>query len=228
MIATVTCDYCAHRNSVAAPRCAHCGAPLPEAEEPAVAAADSDNHGGPKWLSEPATVLSKELFTAKQGPIWWMWAVGAVVVAAVVIVVWLGYLVVHRFHMPASVSDGVAAEYLPDQLRQAASCRLYDARAKTDKCVVRAGDPLLGDSISGGRDLTFYINVVARDQVSSTIDTLRPTAAAVVEDDTVFAAIGNSANVLYVNTATGLRISTGTFGGQSGARMFLSRAGLSG
>lgn len=238
-----TCPYCSHRNVVAAARCAHCGAPLSEADQPPTGATLSTASaqpaaasGGPKWLSEPAaglSALSHELSDAEQRHPKWLWAVAGLAVAGIVVLAMIVYAVADGFHLPPAPAitgggTGAAVENLPEQLRQAASCSPYDTRDKTDKCVVRADDPLLGGNISGGEDLTFYINVLPRDQLTDTVDKWRAAGGAIIEDDTVFAAIGPSADVLYANTATGLRVNTATFASRGSAQKFLSRSGLHG
>jgi hypothetical protein len=201
--------------------------------EPAAAASASVAAVEPKSLT---TLLIEKWFAplgqAPSAPRHYTQRQWAAAGAGIVVVAVLGYLFTAHFSgrtpagEPAAEPAGAASSYLPDPLRNAASCKPYDANEKSDKCVINAGDPLLWGQIAGGRDVTFYVQIAPRAHLAETVSQWRAAGGAIVEDDQTFAEIGPSANVMYANAATGLRVDTGIFQGEQGAKEFLSRSGL--
>lgn len=130
------------------------------------------------------------------------------------------------FGVPSAGSSSPVSA-LPDTLRASSSCQRYDANG-TQKCVVAPGSPLLVGSITGGRELTYYVQVDPKDRLSATIARWRGSGGTILSDTTVFLEIGPSDTVWYADTRTGFHLETGTFASQSDAQAFLIRSGLSG
>ncbi|WP_040793330.1 hypothetical protein [Nocardia paucivorans] len=125
---------------------------------------------------------------------------------------------------PVGANDGGAAA-LPGPLRTA-SCRSQGEGTNIERCVIDAGDPLLFGGITGGRALTFQVQRVQPGQLTQTIQQWRTAGGTVVADGEVFAAISASSAVLFADTASGLRVDTGSFTDRAGAQTFLVRSGL--
>ncbi|WP_040834087.1 hypothetical protein [Nocardia brevicatena] len=125
---------------------------------------------------------------------------------------------------PPGATDGAVVE-LPGPLRSA-SCRPQGAGTGVERCVIAAGDPLLFGGIMGGRELTFQVQRVQPGQLTQTIQQWRSAGGTVVADGEVFAAINASSAVLFADTASGLRVDTGSFTDRAGAQTFLARSGL--
>lgn len=217
-ISSLTCMYCAHRNSGADSRCAHCGAPLshPEPVAPPL--------GKPQLVEELGkdAITEGEKLGIRQLRRWQWQVIGAGVIAL------SGILVasIHSctpFAPPGSLSD---IDVLPPALRAASSCDRPDPTGAVDKCVIAADGPLLVGGIAGGQALTCYVQVEPRDRVTATISRWRVAGGSVLSDGTIFVAIGPSSNVWYADTRTGLELETGTFTGPAAAQAFLLRSGL--
>lgn len=124
----------------------------------------------------------------------------------------------------AGANEGAVAA-LPNPLRTA-SCRPQGPGTAAERCVIAVGDPLLFGGITGGRELTFQVRLVQPGQLTQTIQQWRSAGGTVVADGEVFAAINASSAVLFADTASGLRVDTGSFTDRAGAQTFLARSGL--
>ncbi|MCX4092205.1 hypothetical protein [Nocardia sp. alder85J] len=140
----------------------------------------------------------------------------------------LALLLIHgcsKLDMPV-VGQVSAAEALPVALHTAASCGPLPGAGAGDRCVIPATSTLLAGGVTGGRELSFTLQVQHPDQLAASIASWRAGGGVLLTDGTVFAAIGPSATVWYADNRTGIRIETAAFAGQSAARTFLNRAGL--
>ncbi|GAA5104330.1 hypothetical protein GCM10023319_72980 [Nocardia iowensis] len=129
---------------------------------------------------------------------------------------------------PLVPGENSALAALPPQLSAAASCQRLTDADDADRCVVHAADLLLAGGLTGGRDLTFYVQVSPSDRLAEIIDRWRAAAGAIVSGGPVFVAIGPSNTVWYANTRTGVHLDTGTFASRSSAQTFVARSGLTG
>ncbi|WP_067802441.1 hypothetical protein [Nocardia beijingensis] len=218
----LVCQYCSHRNTGADSRCTHCGAPLRRA-------VDTVKSVGEKLPGQVAEVAEKvggeaKKFVDKAYPRWQWQAVGVLALLMVVAVVW--GLRSCSPSLPSFAQGSAPVRAMPDLLRTAATCQPLDSDGQREKCVVAATDPMLFGNIAGGRDLTFYAELLPRDRLAESISRWRGAGATALVDGPVYAAIGPSATVWYADTRTGLRLETGNFSGRTGAQTFLSRAGL--
>ncbi|WP_040775649.1 hypothetical protein [Nocardia pneumoniae] len=224
----LVCEYCGHRNTGANSRCAHCGAPLRssgdksvvERKLPTQVAEVAEKVGAE---AEKAVAETKKI-VGKTYPLWQWRAVGIAIVVMIVAAVFG----VRSCSMPFPVvpSGDTQAQAMPGLLRSAASCQPLDNTGRGEKCVIAADNPMLFGGIAGGRDLTFYSELVQPDQLSDTMSRWRNARAVVLVDGPVYVAISPSATVWYADTRAGFRLETGTFAGQTAARTFVSRAGL--
>lgn len=249
-----TCQYCGQREPGGSGRCGHCGAPLPntvaapadpvspasaaqvrQAEPSATQQADSSPTG---LAAGKARLLSQVEAAVPRGYPRWQWQA---VAAGMVVLVLLGVLVIRSCSVsmpdlggPGGLGAvgapgqpaGSAVEALPAALRNTAACRPHSSGTGVDTCVIAAGDPLLSGGITGGRELSFQVQLVSGGRLAQTVQQWRSSAGTVVSDGAVFAAVSASATVLFADTRSGLRVDTGSFTGQSGARTFLARSGL--
>lgn len=216
------CQYCSHRNTGADARCTHCGAPLRRA----VDAVKSVGEQLPSQVAEVAEKVGGEArrFVDKAYPRWQWQAVGVLALLMIVAVVW--GLRSCSPSLPSLTQGSAPARAMPDLLRTAATCQPLDSGGQREKCVVAATDPMLFGNIAGGRDLTFYAELLPQDRLAESISRWRGAGATAIVDGPVYVAIGPSATVWYADTRTGLRLETGNFAGRTGAQTFLSRAGL--
>ncbi|MFE7744993.1 hypothetical protein [Nocardia sp. NPDC057455] len=217
----LVCQYCSHRNTGADSRCAHCGAPLRTAVDTVRAAAE-------KLPTQVAEVAEKvggeaEKLVHKAYPRWQWQAVGVLLLLMVVAAV---FAVRSCSLSLPSLRGSAPVQAMPDLLRTAATCQPLDSGGQREKCVIAATDPMLFGGIAGGRDVTFYAELVPQDRLADSISRWRGAGGSALVDGPVYAAIGPSATVWYADTRTGLRLETGTFAGRAGAQTFLSRAGL--
>lgn len=246
----VTCQYCGHSAAGAGAVCAHCGAPLPSQASVAPAAvayptptptapASTEAATRPK---QPETLLGTvrsrllpeaEAVVRHHHPRWQWSAAFTVMGVALVLLV---FFMVRSCSLPppsmsgpgglgpAGVSEGAVAA-LPGPLRTA-TCRPQGTGTDAERCVIAAGDPLLFGGITDGRELTFQVRRVQPGQLTQTIQQWRSAGGTVVADGEVFAAINASSAVLFADTASGLRVDTGSFTDRAGAQTFLARSGL--
>ncbi|GAB2559125.1 hypothetical protein [Nocardia heshunensis] len=152
-------------------------------------------------------------------------ALGGLIVLAVLAFVVLRWLP----GLPGLPSLGTAdpVDALPAPLRAAVSCP-GGASINADQCVIPARATLLAGGLSGGRDLTLSVRVLAQDALGDDIRRWRAAGPSIRSDGAVFAAIGPRSVVWYADARSGLRIETAAFTDQPSARTFLQRAGLSG
>ncbi|MBF6300570.1 hypothetical protein IU459_23930 [Nocardia amamiensis] len=222
----LVCEYCGHRNTGADSRCAHCGAPLRasgdksvvESKLPAQVAGAVEKVGAE---AEKAVAETKKI-VGKTYPLWQWRAVGIGILAMIVAAI----LGIRSCSLPSFPRADTPAQAMPGLLRSAASCQALDATGRGEKCVIAANNPMLFGGIAGGRDMTFYSELVQPDQLADTISRWRNARAVVLVDGPVYVAISPSATVWYADTRAGLRLETGTFAGQTAAQTFVSRAGL--
>ncbi|WP_063053650.1 hypothetical protein [Nocardia arthritidis] len=218
----LVCQYCSHRNTGADSRCAHCGAPLRTAVDTARTVAEKL----PTQVAEVAEKVGSEAksLVHKAYPRWQWYTVGAIALVMVVAAV----LAVRScsLALPSNLQGTAPVRAMPDLLRTAATCQPLDSGGQREKCVIAATDPMLFGGIAGGRDMTFYAELVAQDRLADSISRWRGAGGSALVDGSVYAAIGPSATVWYADTRTGLRLETGTFAGRAGAQTFMSRAGL--
>ncbi|MFD8249242.1 hypothetical protein [Nocardia sp. NPDC059691] len=222
----LVCQYCGHRNTGADARCTHCGAPLRSAVDTVKSVAEHL----PGQVAEVAEKVGGEAkrFVDKAYPRWQWQAVGVLALLMVVAVVWGLWSCSPSLPSIAqgSAQGSAPVRAIPDLLRTAASCQPLDSGGQREKCVVAATDPMLFGNIAGGRDLTFYAELLPQDRLADSISRWRGAGGTALVDGPVYAAIGPSATVWYADTRTGLRLETGNFAGRTGAQTFLSRAGL--
>jgi hypothetical protein len=223
----VICQYCSHLADGAKAVCEHCGAPLPgpgagpERErvlaEIEKVAEGSLQHAGRALASAagPAVVTQVRMWLLQ-------WRVVAAVVCVLIALV--GALVRSCSGMP-SAGRLTPVQALPPELRAASSCTRFNADG-VDECVVAPGSSILLGGITGGRELTFYLQVDPPDRLAATIGRWRDAGGSVLSDASVFLEIGPSETVWYANTRTGFHLETGTFVSRSGAQTFLVRSGL--
>ncbi|MEV2226044.1 hypothetical protein AB0E01_40190 [Nocardia vinacea] len=240
------CQYCSHPNAGTESRCGHCGAPLHRlaAATGAVARAGEDVVGeteksvagvasvvaGAESVvtgAEKTVVTGVEKFV-QRFPQHWQWR--AAIAGIVATVIGSVFAIVQSCSAPLvpslpdlGASVGAAAA-LPETVRTAASCQQISTAA--EQCVILAGNPLLAGGITGGRELSLSVTVDSPDRLPANIARWRAAGGTVLADGPVFVAIGPSATVWYANTASGVRIETGSFTGRAGAQTFLSRSGL--
>ncbi|MFI9414443.1 hypothetical protein [Nocardia gamkensis] len=218
----LVCQYCSHRNTGADSRCAHCGAPLRSAVDTARTVAEKL----PTQVAEIAEKVGGEAksLVHKAYPRWQWYTVGVIALVMVVAAV----LAVRScsLSLPSNLQGTAPVRAMPDLLRTAATCQPLDSGGQREKCVIAATDPMLFGGIAGGRDVTFYAELVAQDRLADSISRWRGAGGSALVDGPVYAAIGPSATVWYADTRTGLRLETGTFAGRAGAQTFMSRAGL--
>lgn len=213
------CQYCSHLADGAKSVCEHCGAPLrgPEPErERIVAEAERVAAGTLRQLvfaAGPVLVTQARLL---------QWRVVAAVFCVLVILV--GAAVRSCSGMPSG-GPLTPVQALPSELRAASSCTRFNADG-VDECVVAPGSSLLLGGITGGRELTFYLQVDPSDRLAATVGRWRAAGGTVLSDAAVFLAIGPSETVWYADTRTGFHLETGTFVSRSGAQTFLTRSGL--
>ncbi|MFR9770517.1 hypothetical protein [Nocardia sp. SC052] len=218
----LACQYCGHRNTGADSRCAHCGAPLR-------AAVDAVRSAAEKLPAQAAEVAEKvggeaKRFVDKAYPRWQWRAAGVLGLLMVVAVVW--GLRSCSPSLPSLAQGSAPVRAMPDLLRTAATCQPLDSGGQREKCVIAATDPMLFGNIAGGRDLTFYAELLPQDRLADSISRWRGAGGTALVDGPVYAAIGPSATVWYADTRTGFRLETSNFAGRTGAQTFLSRAGL--
>ncbi|NUS42650.1 MAG: hypothetical protein HOQ24_02990 [Mycobacteriaceae bacterium] len=217
------CKYCTHHNGPADNRCFHCGAPLAAAVEHGMNKLETVEKAA--LAAAPVVVpavavagipLIKDIF--KNIPQW------IAILGLVALVVIAGIFVV-KFSStgPPAQDTATASTQLPDQLRRAASCQ---RQADGDRCVIAAGDPLLGGDLYASQDMSFTVQQTTVEGLNDAIKRWRRGADEVVEDDSVFAAVGSEGTVWYANTRTGVRLETTAFATPRAARTFLSRSGL--
>ncbi|WP_433733166.1 hypothetical protein ACQP0C_12970 [Nocardia sp. CA-129566] len=240
------CQYCSHPNAGTESRCGHCGAPLHRLAaaagaaaragegvvgdtEKAVAGAESVIAGAESVAAgvEKPIATGVEKFVQRYPQHWqWRAAIGGIVATVLGFV----FAIVHSCSEPLvpslpdlGASVGAAAA-LPETVRAAAACQQISTAA--EQCVILAGNPLLAGGITGGRELSISVTVDSPDRLPANIARWRAAGGTVLADGPVFVAIGPSATVWYANTASGVRIETGSFTGRTGAQTFLSRSGL--
>ncbi|MEV6325726.1 hypothetical protein AB0M45_31855 [Nocardia sp. NPDC051787] len=223
----LVCEYCGHRHTGADSRCAHCGAPLRSSGDksvveklPAQVAGVAEKVGAE---AEKAVAETRKI-VGKAYPLWQWRAVGIAIVVMIVAAV-LGIRSC-SMSLPSLTGGDTPAQAMPGLLRSAASCQPLDSTGRGEKCVITASNPMLFGGIAGGRDLTFYSELVEPDQLADSLSRWRNARAVVLVDGPVYVAISPSATVWYADTRAGLRLETGTFAGQTAARTFVSRAGL--
>ncbi|WP_327147991.1 hypothetical protein [Nocardia sp. NBC_01329] len=237
----VICQYCGHSVGLSGPVCSHCGAPVPEvgsAPRPATAEPSPGNPVGRSAAGELSGVAGRirsrlvsdvESGVRAHHPAWQWRAASAVLVVVLLLLV---ILMVRSCSFPFPTGglgdSGMTvrpAQALPDAL-QGAACRPRDSASGVEQCVVAAGDPVLEGGLTGGRELTLYVQVIAPAQLDQLIAQWRSIGATVVADDEVFAAVSGASAVLFADTGSGLRLDTGTFVNRAAAQTFLARSGL--
>jgi DNA-directed RNA polymerase subunit RPC12/RpoP len=218
----LVCQYCSHRNTGADSRCAHCGAPLR-------ATVDTVKSVGEKLPAQVAEVVEKvggeaKSIVDKAYPRWQWQAVGVVLLLMVVAAV----LAVRScsLPLPSNIGGTAPVRAMPGSLRTAASCQPLDDGGQREKCVISATDPMLFGGIAGGREMTFYAELLPQDRLADSVSRWRGAGGSALVDGPVYAAIGPSATVWYADTRTGLRLETSNFTSRTAAQTFLSRAGL--
>lgn len=229
-VVELICQYCSHRNTGAASRCGHCGAPLSERLEREV---EHLAHGAPK-VAEAAVrgaervakdaehVVAGATKAVEHHPRWqWLAAFGGVAVVLVALVV----SVFRSCSVMPSLPDVDASLSLPLQVQAAASCQ-RGAAGSAQQCVIPAGNPMLAGGITSGRDLTLTVQRDSSAHITEAVNRWRAGGGTVLADGAVFIAIGPSATVWYANPLSGVRLETGSFTGRAGAQTFLSRSGL--
>ncbi|RJO79832.1 hypothetical protein D5S18_00725 [Nocardia panacis] len=128
-------------------------------------------------------------------------------------------------HLP-SLSSLPAVPTMPDMVRSALNCRPFSSPDADEKCVIMANNPLLNGGIAGGADLTVYLQQGAPDRLQGVIAKWQAQGAQPISGGRTFVAIGPSANVMFADTRSGLRLETGTFASRGAAQAFISRSGL--
>ncbi|WP_330257062.1 hypothetical protein OG874_22335 [Nocardia sp. NBC_00565] len=231
-VAELVCQYCSHRNTGAASRCGHCGAPLSErlvereAQHMAKGAAkvtEAAVVGAERVATDAEHVAAGAAKAVGQYPRWqWLGAFGGVAAVLLALVV----SVSRSCSVMPSLPDVDAAQSLPLQLRAAASCQQSAAASSAQQCVIQASNPMLAGGITGGRDLTLTVQLDSSAHITETVNRWRAGGGTVLSDGAVFVAIGPSATVWYANPLSGVRVETGSFTGRVGAQTFLSRSGL--
>ncbi|MEV6427530.1 hypothetical protein [Nocardia sp. NPDC051463] len=217
------CQYCSHRNiGGAISRCTHCGAPLRAAAHKAATVVESAAHAVEKTAETAESVVK----TVAHYPRWQWRALGVLVAIFVALGVFVARSCSMSLPSMSLAPQQTVETALPDSLRIGASCQQLDATKPAEKCVISAGHPLLAGGISGGKELTFYAELISSDGMAETLRRWRAAGGTVVADGPVFAAVGPSATAWYADTRQGLRLETGTFTGKAAAQTFLTRAGL--
>ncbi|WP_040700159.1 hypothetical protein [Nocardia vinacea] len=237
------CQYCSHPNAGTESRCGHCGAPLHRLAaaagragegvvgdtEKAVAGAERVVAGAESVAAgvEKPIATGVEKFVQRY-PQHWQWR--AAIAGIVATVLGFVFAIVHSCSgalvpsLPDLGASVGASAALPETVRSAASCQQISTAA--EQCVILAANPLLAGGITGGRELSLSVTVDPPDRLPANIARWRAAGGTVLADGPVFVAIGPSATVWYANTASGVRIETGSFTGRTGAQTFLSRSGL--
>ncbi|MEV6280152.1 hypothetical protein [Nocardia sp. NPDC051832] len=219
-----TCEYCGHRNPAPTTKCGDCGAPLSVGAGRAAAAEPGDS------AAQPGAARAEGRKRRIGQRLGWQWAA---VLGGTVLTVLTGVFVARSCSIelaPPDLLPGHSAagpEKLPGPLRGAVSCAPLNVETM-QKCVIRAANPLLAGGITGGRDLTLYVQTGAADQLAAAIERWRGSGATVVTDGAVFAAIGRSATLHVAHTGNRLQLETGTFSDRKGAQVFLARSGFLG
>ena len=242
---SLICEYCAHHNTGADPRCGHCGAPLPAPAAPApgphsivgdtakAMAGTARMAGDAEHMvaaAGPAVAAAEKGFVAELMALVQQWLSRTswrVALVGIVLLVVLGALIIRSCanSVPA-LGQLDAVDALPALLRSAANCQQSGGPQPGDDCVVQSSNPLLMGSITGGAPLRFSVRIQQPGQIAQTIAEWRAAGPAVLADGNVFVAIGPSYAAWYADTRTGLRIETGGFTDRAAARSFLVRAGL--
>ncbi|WP_330232492.1 hypothetical protein OHA40_08375 [Nocardia sp. NBC_00508] len=226
----LVCQYCGNRNTGADSRCTHCGAPLRAAVNEVKSVAEGKLPHQLAGVAEKVgaeaekAVAETKKIVGRSYPLWQWRAVGIGILVMIVAAV-LGARSC-SMPLPSMPRTDTPAQAMPDQLRSAAVCQPLDDSGRGEKCVIAAGHPMLFGGIAGGRDLTFYAELMQPNQLADTISRWRSARGAALVDGPVYAAIGPSATVWYADTRVGLRVETATFAGQVAAKTFVSRAGL--
>ncbi|MEU2036508.1 hypothetical protein [Nocardia amamiensis] len=224
----LVCEYCGHRNTGADSRCGHCGAPLRASGDKSVL-----GNKLPTQVAEVAEKVGAEAEKAvaetkkivgKTYP-HWQWRAAGIGILVMIVAAVLGARSC-SMALPSVPRGDTPAQAMPSLLRSAASCEALDATGRGEKCVIAAGNPMLFGGIAGGRDLSFYSELVGPEQLADSLSRWRKARAVVLVDGPVYVAISPSATVWYADTRAGLRLETGTFAGQTAAQTFVSRAGL--
>ncbi|WP_067477308.1 hypothetical protein [Nocardia amamiensis] len=233
----LVCEYCGHRNTGADSRCGHCGAPLRAPRDAVESGTEGRLHhqvagpaeklgGGTEKAvgqAEKAVGEAKKI-VGKSYPLW-QWRAAGIGILVMIVAAVLGARSC-SMDLPSMTRGDTPAQAMPGLLRSAASCQALDATGRGEKCVIGANNPMLFGGIAGGRDLTFYSELVGPEQLADSISRWRNARAVVLVDGPVYVAISPSATVWYADTRAGLRLETGTFAGQAAAKTFASRAGL--
>lgn len=253
-MAVVTCQYCGQREAGSGSRCAHCGAPLPEAPSaggvPATGSAPHSDrtattpgplphaHGpgnGPVAGGKSRLRAQVESAVPRNYPRWQWRVVTAVLVGAVVLLVILVSrscaLSIPDMGGPGGFGNvgqqaGDPVDALPATLRNGSSCRAAEGQQGAQVCMASAAGPLLFGDVTSGQDLTFKVQQVPAAHLRKTMDQWRSAGGTKVSDGEVFATITASSSVLYADTRSGIRLDTARFANQSGAQTFLARSGL--
>jgi len=219
------CQYCAHRNDGAQSQCAHCGGPLiAKVEKGWEVAAGVGIPLAEKAL--PAVRKALPGVLAKiGGAIQWQAVAGALGIVGVLAAAALHSCSISPFPGHSSGPAG-AVDALPAALRAASVCAPFDAAKKIDKCVLTANDPLLSGGITGGQDLSYYLQTDRPDQLAAAIARWRADGGSILSDRPRFVAIGPSATVRLADGGTGAQVETGTFASRDAAQTFALRAGI--
>ncbi|MGI5220906.1 hypothetical protein [Nocardia sp. CA-290969] len=166
----------------------------------------------------------------------WQWRAAGGIAVAVLLV--LAFLMVKScaltapplsappgFTGPAASADVLGL--LPESLR-AADCLPHSETEGVQSCSLTADSALLAGGITGGRTLVFQVQSASPGPLAQAIAQWRTAGSAVLADGEVFAAVSASSAVWFADTTSGLRVDTGAFANEAGARTFLARSGLLG